>query len=85
MRRALALRSLTADETRELKLGARSTKGMTVRRSQILLASARGYSPTQIASVLGCNASTVTYVISDFHAAGSSASVRSAGNRGRVA
>jgi transposase len=43
---------------------------MTVRRSQILLASARGYSPTQIASVVGCRASTVTHVISDFHARG---------------
>src|SRR5262245_18878864 len=70
MSRALALRPLTADETRLLKAGLRSPKGMTVRRSQILLASAKGYSPTQIASVVGCNGITVTRVISDFHARG---------------
>src|SRR5262249_20994103 len=70
MRRALAVRPLTADETRYLKVGRRSAKGMTVRRSQILLASATGYSLTQITSVTGCKASTVTHVISDFHARG---------------
>jgi transposase len=53
-----------------MKMGTRSAKGMTVRRSQILLASATGYSPTQIASVVGCNARTVIHVISDFHARG---------------
>lgn len=68
MRRAKALRPLTPEETRQLKAGLRSPKGMTVRRSPILLASAKGYSPTQIASVVGCNGITVTRVISDFHA-----------------
>ena len=67
MRRALALRPLTGGEIRQLKVGRCSAKGMTVRRSQILLASAAGHSPTQIASVVGCNPSTVTHVISDFH------------------
>jgi transposase len=70
MRRALALRPLTADETQQLKAGLRCPEGMTVRRSQILLASAKGYSPTQIASVVGCKGITVTRVISDFHARG---------------
>jgi hypothetical protein len=43
---------------------------MTVRRSQILLASEKGYTPSHIASVVGCNAITVTKVIGDFHVRG---------------
>src|SRR5262245_14507116 len=70
MRRALTLRPLTADEARQLKAGLRSAKGMTVRRSQILLASSTGYTPAQIAPIVGCTATTVTKVISDFHARG---------------
>jgi hypothetical protein len=70
MARALAVRPLTADEIRQLRIGRCSAKGMAVRRSQILLASAAGYGPTQIASFVGCDPSTVANVISDFHTRG---------------
>jgi transposase len=70
MKRALTLRPLTDDETRQLKAALRSPKGFTVRRSQILLASANGYTPTQIADVVGCKGTTVTRVVADFHARG---------------
>ena len=70
MKRALALRPLTDDEFRQLKAALRSPTGFTVRRSQILLASANGYTPTQIADVVGCKGTTVTRVIADFHVRG---------------
>jgi transposase len=61
---------LSAEETLQLKAGLRSPKGFTVRRSQILLATSNGYTPSQIASVVGCKISTVAQVISLFHARG---------------
>jgi hypothetical protein len=61
---------LTADETSRLKAALRSPIGFTVRRSQILLATAKGYTPAQIEAVVGSKADTVTKVIADFHARG---------------
>ena len=70
MNRSLALRPLRKDEIQQLKAGLRSSRGFTVRRSQILLARAKGFTPTQIASVVGCGQFTVTKVIREFHARG---------------
>lgn len=70
MRRALALGPLCGRVKRQLKAGLRSTKGFTLRRCQLLLARANGYTPKEIAGVIGCNASTVTKVIADFNARG---------------
>ena len=70
MNRSLLLRALTEDEVQQMKAGLRSTKAYVVRRSQILLASAKGFTPTQIASVVGCGKFTVTTMISEFHARG---------------
>src|SRR5262249_37598747 len=42
-----------------LRQGLRSTDAFTARRCQVLLASARGDSPTQIARHLGCTPATV--------------------------
>src|SRR5262249_38942365 len=70
MSRPRALRPLTADEVQQLKAGLRSPKAFTVRRCQILLASARGQRPGQLAAIIGCRRATVSTVIGDFHARG---------------
>src|SRR5262245_42379724 len=70
MRAVLALRALTAGEERQLREGVRSPRGQTVRRCQIILARAKGWSPAQIASIVGCKTETVTRVVIDFHARG---------------
>jgi len=70
MRKTPALRPLTSEEAQHLKASLRSPIGFTVRRTQILLASANGCTRTQIAAVIGCVGTTVTRVIADFHARG---------------
>jgi transposase len=64
------LRSLTLDERHQLEQGLRSRHGFTVRRCQILLASARGERVSHIAHMLGCATQTVRNVIRDFHRRG---------------
>ena len=59
MKPPLYVRPLTDDEREALKAGLRSTDPFTLRRSQILLASARGRRPQQIADELGCVSQTV--------------------------
>ena len=46
------VRPLGVDETQQIESGLRSRNAFTLRRSQILLASSRGYRPSQIADVL---------------------------------
>jgi transposase len=58
------------EEQEALLAGLRSSDAFTLRRSQILLASARGQAAQQIAPVVGCCVQTVRNTIRAFHANG---------------
>jgi len=73
MKPPLFVRSLTDAERDALKVGLRSTDAFTLRRSQILLASARGDTPPAIAGSLGCASQTVRNAIRAFNARGRAA------------
>lgn len=60
------VRPLREPEQSALTAGLRSREAFTLRRSQILLASAKGYSPGQVAQQVGCSAQTVRNVIRAF-------------------
>jgi transposase len=64
------VRALTAAEERQLRAGLCSADAFTLRRCQILLASAAGQSPALIARNLGCTATSVRNAIHAFHAEG---------------
>ncbi len=64
------VRELTAPERRALESGLRSREAFTLRRAQILLASAEGLRPARIASRLGCSAGTVRNTIRAFEERG---------------
>jgi transposase len=64
------VRSLTADERQALRAGLRSADAFTLRRCQVLLASADGQTPRQIAAALGCCVQTVRNALRAFHAEG---------------
>jgi transposase len=68
MKASLNVRELTEDERIALESGLGSADGFRVRRSQILLASARHEKPKRIAETIGCTAQTVRNVIRDFEA-----------------
>jgi len=70
MQAPLFLRELTDKEREALEAGRRSSQGFTVRRSQMLLASAQGQTTTTIAHQMGCNDQTVRNAIHDFHQRG---------------
>jgi transposase len=70
MKAPLFVRPLTAAERQALTAGLRSADAFTLRRSQILLASARGQRPSRIAAALGCTAQTVRDAINAFRAEG---------------
>jgi transposase len=55
----LFVRPLTAEERQQLRAGLQSRDAFTLRRCQILLASAQGQRPVQIAAALGCASQTV--------------------------
>jgi transposase len=61
---------LTAEDRQHLEAGLRSPDAFTLRRSQILLASARGYRASQIAPVLGCSVQSIRHAIRAFQAEG---------------
>jgi transposase len=61
---------LTAQDKQHLEEGLRSHDAFTLRRSQILLASARGYRPSQIAPVLGCSTQSIRHAIRAFRGEG---------------
>ena len=61
---------MTTQERRALKAGLRSSKAFTVRRCQILLASARGMNATQIAELVGCSTQAVRNVLHAFESRG---------------
>ncbi len=66
----LFVRELAAAERAALRAGLRSPDAFTLRRSQVLLASAAGQKPSQIAATLGCATQTVRDAIRAFHADG---------------
>jgi transposase len=70
MQTPLSVRSLTADERATLETGLRSASAFTVRRCQILLASAEGQSTTTIAHDLRCTEQTVRNALHAFHQRG---------------
>ena len=66
----LFIRPLSAEERAQLRAGLRSTNAFTLRRCQILLASAQGQSLRGIARNLGCSKGTVRNALHAFHAEG---------------
>jgi transposase len=64
------IRPLALDEHRAIKAGLRSPDSFTLRRCQILLASAEGLRPSLIAARLGCASQTVRNAIRAFAAEG---------------
>jgi len=73
MRKPIFVRELTDDERRRLQSGLRSSDAFTVRRSQMILASARGERAPRIAEFLGCDDQTVRNAIESFNKHGLSA------------
>lgn len=70
MKPPLYVRSLTAEERAQFKTALRDRNSFVARRTQILLASARGERPSRIAANLGCATQTVRTAIRDFTARG---------------
>jgi transposase len=59
MKPPLFVRPLTPDEDRAIRAGLRSPSAFTLRRCQILTASAEGLKPSEIRSRLGCSTQAV--------------------------
>jgi transposase len=70
MQAPLYVRPLTLEEQATLAAGLHSASGFTVRRAQMLLASAEGQATTTIARTLHCNDQTVRNAIHAFHIRG---------------
>ena len=70
MKHPVYVRPVTDAERAQLVAGLRSSDAFVHRRSQILLASARGEQAPQIARHLGCDAQTVRNAIVAFNARG---------------
>jgi transposase len=70
------VRALTADERQALNRGLKSPDAFTLRRAQILLASADGKGPSEIGRVIGITAQAVRDTIRAFHAQGTGALVK---------
>jgi transposase len=70
MKTPIYVRDLTEVERETLKKGLRSKTPFEIRRSQIVLASARKETARRIARTLGCDDQTVRNVIKKFNASG---------------
>jgi transposase len=70
MKPPLFVRPLTAPERAAVQAGLRSADAFTLRRCQILAASAKGQRPSEIAAALGCATQTVRDAIRAFGAEG---------------
>jgi len=81
MRKPIFVRPLTDDERSRLEAGLRSKELFVLRRSQILLASARGEWVPRIAATLGCDDQTVRNVIRSFESRGLEACLTRGSNR----
>jgi len=71
MKPPLFVRELSDAERRALQAGLRSRAAFTLRRAQVLLASAEGQRPAQIAARLGCAVGTVRNTLHAFEEQGS--------------
>jgi transposase len=81
MKRPIFVRPLTDAERKTLEAGLRSPDAFTLRRCQILLASADGQNAYQIARNLGCNPQTVRNAIHKFNQEGLSEALKRGSNR----
>jgi transposase len=70
MEAPLFVRPLTAEERQQLQADLHSRDAFTLRRCQILLASAQGQRPAQIAAALGCARQTVRNTLHAFERQG---------------
>ena len=70
MKPPIFVRELSKQEREDLQAGLRSKDAFVMRRSQILLASARGLSPPKIALSLGCGSQTARNAIHAFNQRG---------------
>ena len=70
MQTPLFIRPFTADERATLETGLRSSSAFTVRRCQMLLASAEGQATTTMAHDLRCTDQTVRNALHAFHQRG---------------
>jgi transposase len=70
MKAPLCVRPLTDAEREQMKAGLRSSEAFTLRRCQMLLASARGEHASQIARQLGCSDQAVRNAIKAFNQRG---------------
>lgn len=70
MKPPLFVRELTDPERQAISAGLRSREAFTLRRAQILLASAEGQRPAQIAAHLGCAIGTVHNTLHAFEKEG---------------
>jgi transposase len=84
MKPPLFVRSLSPEERQLLRDNLRSPSAFTLRRSQILLASAEGLKPSEIRDRLGCATQTVRDAIRAFDAEGT-ACLREKSHRPRSA
>jgi transposase len=73
MKARIFVRDLSEEERQSLAVGLRSSDAFVLRRSQILLASARGESAPGIAKALSCDEQTVRHAIHDFNQQGRTA------------
>jgi transposase len=70
MRKPIMIRPITHEERATIEHGLRSPLAFTLRRSQILLASARGLTPPEISRQFGCSDQAVREAIQAFHQEG---------------
>jgi transposase len=70
MHRPIFVRELSDPERAQLEASLRALSAFTLRRAQILLASAAGHRPREIARHLGCASQTVRNAIHAFNATG---------------
>src|SRR5258706_14066934 len=76
MQASLLVRSLTEEERAALEAGLRADAVFTVRRCQIVLASAREVHTPEIARMMGCHVQTVRNTIHAFNQDGVAALTR---------
>ena len=76
MKPTMFVRALTTDERQALNRGLKSSDAFTLRRAQILLASANGKGPSEIGRVVGVTAQAVRDTIRAFHDHGTDALVK---------
>jgi transposase len=84
MKPPIFVRKLSEKERDSLQAGLRSRETFVMRRSQILLASARGSSPPKIAQSLGCASQTARNAIRAFNEKGLDALIAGSSTPKRV-